>query len=36
MGLDDALRQLAAPQNDAQALAQEVLVIQNKGKRRDG
>lgn len=35
MGRDDALRDLAAPADDAQALAQEVLLIQNKGKRRD-
>lgn len=34
MGRDDALRVLAAPENDAQALAQELLVIQNKGRRR--
>lgn len=36
MGRDDALRELAAPENDAQALAQEMLVIQNAGKRRHG
>jgi hypothetical protein len=35
MDRDDALRDLAAPEDDAQALAQEVLLIQNKGKRRD-
>jgi hypothetical protein len=34
MGRDESLRTLAAPENDAQALAQELLVIQNKGKRR--
>lgn len=34
MGRDDGLRILAAPETDAQALAQELLVIQNKGKRR--
>lgn len=34
MGRDDALRTLAAPEHDAQALAQEVLVLQNKGRRR--
>lgn len=36
IGRDSALRTLAAPENDAQALAQEVLVIQAKGKRRNG
>ncbi|MBA4341644.1 MAG: DNA-binding protein [Methylibium sp.] len=36
MGRDHALRELAAPENDAQALAQEMLVIQNAGKRRHG
>ncbi len=36
MGRDDALRELAAPEHDAQALAQEMLVIQNAGKRRHG
>ena len=36
MGRDDALRHLAAPENDAQAFAQEVLLLQSKGKRRDG
>jgi len=36
MGRDDELRELAAPENDAQALAQEMLVIQNAGKRRHG
>ena len=34
MGRDAALRDLAAPENDAQALAQEMLVIQNKGRMR--
>lgn len=34
MGRDDALRGLAAPENDAQALAKEILLIQNKGKKR--
>ena len=36
MGRDGALRTLAAPENDAQALAQEVLMIQGKGRRRNG
>jgi hypothetical protein len=36
MGRDGELRELAAPENDAQALAQEMLVIQNAGKRRHG
>ncbi len=36
MGRDEAIRSLAAPQSDAQALAQELLVVQNKGKRRNG
>jgi len=35
MGRDDALRSLAAPENDAQALAQELLAVQNKGRRRN-
>ncbi len=35
MGRDDALRTLAAPESDAQALAQEMLVLQNKGGRRN-
>jgi len=35
MGRDDALRSLAAPENDAQALAQELLALQNKGRRRN-
>ena len=34
VGRDDALRSLAEPQSDTQALAQELLVIQNKGRRR--
>ncbi len=34
MGRDDALRSLAAPENDEQALAQELLAVQNKGRRR--
>ena len=34
MGRDEGLRTLAAPESDAQALAQELLVIQNKGRRR--
>jgi hypothetical protein len=34
MGLDEPLRTLAAPEHDAQALAKEMLVIQNKGKKR--
>ena len=34
MGRDEALRTLAEPQSDTQALAQEILVIQNKGRRR--
>jgi len=33
-GRDEALRGLAAPENDAQALAKEMLVIQNKGRKR--
>jgi hypothetical protein len=35
VGRDDALRTLAAPESDAQALAQELLVIQSKGRRRN-
>lgn len=35
MGRDDALRTLAAPESDAQALAQEMLVLQNTGGRRN-
>lgn len=35
IGRDDALRDLAAPEKDSQALAQELLVVQNKGKRRN-
>lgn len=34
IGRDDSLRELAVPESDAQALAQEMLAIQNKGKRR--
>ena len=34
MGRDVALRDLAAPENDTQALAQEMLIVQNKGKKR--
>ena len=34
IGRDEALRGLAAPENDAQALAKEMLVIQNKGRQR--
>jgi hypothetical protein len=34
MGRDESLRGLAAPENDAQALAKEMLVIQNKGRKR--
>jgi hypothetical protein len=36
MGRDEALRDLAAPENDAQALAKEMLVIQTKGRKRHG
>lgn len=36
LGRDDALRTLAAPEHDAQALAQEMLVLQAKGRRRRG
>ena len=36
IGRDEALRSLAAPESDAQALAQEMLAIQNKGRRRNG
>lgn len=35
MGRDGALRTLAAPESDAQALAQEMLVLQSKGGRRN-
>lgn len=35
MGRDEALRDIAAPEKDAQALAKEMLTIQNKGRRRD-
>jgi hypothetical protein len=34
MGRDESLRGLAAPESDAQALAKEMLVIQNKGRKR--
>lgn len=34
MGRDEALRGLAAPENDAQALAKEMLLIQSMGKKR--
>ena len=34
MGRDAALRDLAAPENDVQALAKEMLVIQSQGRRR--
>jgi hypothetical protein len=36
MGRDEALRDLAAPENDAQALAKEMLVMQTKGRKRHG
>jgi hypothetical protein len=36
MGRDESLRSLAAPEHDAQALAQELLVIQNRGRRQHG
>jgi hypothetical protein len=36
MGRDEALRDLAAPENDTQALAKEMLVIQTKGRKRHG
>lgn len=35
MGRDDALGTLAAPELDAQALAQELVITQNKGLRRN-
>lgn len=35
VGRDDALRDLAAPEKDSQALAQEILVVQNRGRRRN-
>jgi hypothetical protein len=35
MGRDEALRDLAAPENDAQALAKEMQIIQNKGRKRN-
>ena len=34
MGRDEALRGLAAPEKDVQALAKEMLVIKNKGRKR--
>lgn len=34
LGRDGTLRDLAAPENDAQALAQEILAIEKKGSRR--
>lgn len=34
LGRDGALRDLAAPEHDAQALAQEILAIEKKGRRR--
>lgn len=34
LGRDDALRDLAAPGSDDRALAQEILAIEKKGKRR--
>jgi len=34
VGRDDALRSLADPQSDTQALARELLLIQDKGRRR--
>ena len=36
MGRDEALRDLAAPENDTQALAKEMLAIQTKGRKRHG
>lgn len=36
MGREVALRELAAPENDAQALAHEIAVIQSKGRRQHG
>lgn len=36
MGRDEALKSLAAPEHDAQALAQEMQVIQNRGRRHHG
>lgn len=33
MGRDEALREMAAPENDSQALAQELLAIEKKGSR---
>lgn len=34
LGQDGALRELAAPERDAQALAQEILAIEKRGSRR--
>ena len=34
LGQDDSLKGLASPEKDAQALAKEVLVLQDKGRRR--
>jgi len=36
MGRDEALRDLAAPENDTQALAKEMLAIQTRGRKRVG
>lgn len=36
MSRDEALRTLAAPESDAQALAQELLAIQRKGRKNHG
>lgn len=36
MGRDEALKSLAAPEHDSQALAQEMQVIQNRGRRHHG
>lgn len=33
VGRDEALREMAAPENDSQALAQELLAIEKKGSR---
>lgn len=35
IGRDQALRGLAAPEKDSQALAKEMLVLQSKGRKRD-
>jgi hypothetical protein len=34
LGRDGALRELAAPEHDAQALAQEILAVEKRGSRR--